>query len=229
MKNLKKTSCVLWESFLTSSLKFLKAATRSSTLSGLRGRSFNRSITWRRNRRGAGLNTQHQSGFEECDSRALSRLCVWSQLHSRRRLGPRDPRGTRQRTSSGLRAGRKCCRPISLLRRSENDTCMWRRGNQSGLCIYMTQLNRCILVVCLCVFACSYLSAMATAVFFSLSLLDEGALTWAITGLNSLFISSSTLSGFYEETNTQWEDVAAEYRSRRSHRKGKCLLTLASS
>lgn len=32
--------------FLTSSLKFLKAATLSSTLSWLRGRSFKRSITW---------------------------------------------------------------------------------------------------------------------------------------------------------------------------------------
>lgn len=43
---------------------------------------------------------------------------------------------------------------------------------------------------------------MATAVFFSLSLLDWGALTWAMTGLNNLFISSNTLSGFYTETES---------------------------
>lgn len=50
---------------------------------------------------------------------------------------------------------------------------------------------------------CSYLSAMATAVFFSLSLLDWGALTCATTGLRSLFINSSTLSGFCIEANEQ--------------------------
>lgn len=44
---------------------------------------------------------------------------------------------------------------------------------------------------------CLYLSAIATDMFFSLSLLDCGALTWAMTGLSSLFISSNTLSGFY--------------------------------
>lgn len=48
-----------------------------------------------------------------------------------------------------------------------------------------------------------YLSAIATAVFFSLSLLDCGALTWAMTGLRSLFINSNTLSGFYTDAKTE--------------------------
>jgi len=41
-----------------------------------------------------------------------------------------------------------------------------------------------------------YRSAMESAMFFSLSLLDCGALIWGTTGLSSLFISSSTLSAF---------------------------------
>lgn len=41
-----------------------------------------------------------------------------------------------------------------------------------------------------------YLSAMERAMFFSLSLLDCGALICGTTGLSSLFISSSTLSAF---------------------------------
>lgn len=42
----------------------------------------------------------------------------------------------------------------------------------------------------------AYRSAMESAMFFSLSLLDCGALIWGTTGLSSLFISSSTLSAF---------------------------------
>lgn len=49
--------------FLTSSLKFLKAATLSSTLSWLRGRSFKRSITWHKQEGAisttAGLHVKH--------------------------------------------------------------------------------------------------------------------------------------------------------------------------
>lgn len=41
-----------------------------------------------------------------------------------------------------------------------------------------------------------YRSAMESAMFFSLSLLDCGALIWGTTGLSSLFISSNTLSAF---------------------------------
>lgn len=81
-----------------------------------------------------------------------------SELHSRRRLGPRGRRGTRQRRSSGLRAGRTCCRRPSPLRSPESGTC---RGPR-----------RVSLTPPLSRRGLPHLSAMATAAFFNLSLLD---------------------------------------------------------
>lgn len=115
--------------------------------------------------------------------------------YSHRRLCPRDLRGTHQRTSSGRGAGRRCCRWTSLLLFPDSDTC--RNGiNRLGFSVEFEWPQQC---VCVCVW--HYRSAIATAAFFSLSLLDWGALTCAMTGLRSLFINSNTLSGFYSEEN----------------------------
>lgn len=64
---------------------------------------------------------------------------------------------------------------------------------------------------------CLYLSAIATDMFFSLSLLDCGALTWAMTGLSSLFISSNTLSGFYTAHSERFQQLLRLCCSRWKH------------
>lgn len=145
-------------------------------------------------------------------------VCSFSELHSHHTLCRRAPRGTRRRTSSGLRAGRRYYRPTCLLLRPESDTCRGKIKGYGGACVDFDQRTAC---------PCPYLSAMATAVFFSLSLLDWGALTWAMTGLRSRFISSSTLSEFYAETHVKWTNPKATALQRYCAVHG--LLTLASS
>lgn len=139
--------------------------------------------------------------FKSEFGRQSGRYFDWLDANSHRRLCPRARRGTRQRTSSGPTAGRRCRRQSCLPRCPENDT--YTRTKQS-IQIFLTEKKKQknqqqqtnILLG-------SYLSAIATAVFFSLSLFDWGALTCATTGLRSLFINSSTLSGFCIEANEQ--------------------------
>lgn len=69
--------------FLTSSLKFLKAATLSSTLSWLRGRSFKRSITWHKQEGAisttAGLHVKHTviSKTKKRSESSKVKISVW--------------------------------------------------------------------------------------------------------------------------------------------------------
>lgn len=129
---------------------------------------------------------------------------VSSQLYSRRRLCRHDLRGTRQRKSSGRGAGRTCYWWTSLPLFPDSDTC---RKLINHL-VFSVEFGWLILQKpqqCVCVW--DYRSAIATAVFFSLSLLDWGALTCAMTGLRSLFINSNTLSGFYPEVNEDDIDI----------------------
>lgn len=107
----------------TSSLKFLKAATLSSTLSWLSGRSFKRSITWKTQRERGGASLKDVFFFAAIVSCAMRSAWAPWRLHSRRRLCPRGRRGTRRRRSSGRGAGRKCCRWTSPRLIPERDTC----------------------------------------------------------------------------------------------------------
>lgn len=56
--------------------------------------------------------------------------------------------------------------------------------------------------------------------FFSLSLLDCGALTWGTTGLSSLFISSSTLSAFCRTFGVREDARRQEEEQLNNHNKG---------
>lgn len=128
---------------LTSSLKFLKAATLSSTLSWLRGRSFKRSITWQRNAERDDINRGALYTHYHSDT------VINKELYSRRRLCRRALRGTHQRTLSGLTAGRKYCQQTSLLLCLESDTCRGKRIQSSIYTMLLIRLDS--VCVCVCV------------------------------------------------------------------------------